>query len=361
MSKLEKLLKESNLSPESKTIISEAWEAEKIAIGAEIRNELKERHDTDMKNIVESFDKLLNEMFKTEISAVYDEKRKLHEDRVKLREGLSKYSDFVSGILKEEVSQMRKERKQVTEAINKFANFNNLILSEEIKGLHEDRKALVESRVQFVAEAQNKFNEMQAEYKKRIVESSSKFITSQLTEHMRKYEQALQEAKELRFGRKIYEAFCQEFKSKLFSESAEFREIKSILESKENENIKLKTNLTNALNESQKHKEQVAILEDREQRKAVLSELVKPLTPTQKVVMENLLKNSETKLLKENFNKYFSYVMESNDKTLLNENVRQMKDDHKLVEASGDRPLVNPTQTTDEEINRIRQLAGLKR
>ena len=58
MSKLEKFLKESALSPEAKALITEAWNEEKQDLVATIRDEMTTRFEADKQSIVEGLDKM---------------------------------------------------------------------------------------------------------------------------------------------------------------------------------------------------------------------------------------------------------------------------------------------------------------
>ena len=152
MSKLDKFLKESSLSDEAKKLIQEAWNEEKQAVAAEMREEMKNRYQEDLSKLTEGLDKMMTGIISEEMAEVYQEKSRLLEDRVTLRKTLGNFSTFANSVLAEEVKTMRDERKYVHESAGKFIEFSNKILAEELKDFHAEKRQLVETRVKLVAE-----------------------------------------------------------------------------------------------------------------------------------------------------------------------------------------------------------------
>ncbi len=309
MSKLEKYLQESPLSDEAKQLIREAWNEEKSLVAADMREEMKERYQEDLAKLTEGLDQMVTEVISEQMKDVYAEKQKLVEDRVKIRASLGNFSEFANRVLAEEVKTMRKETKHVNESLAKFMGFSNHILAEELKEFHEEKRQLVESRVKLIAEGSRKIEEARSNFIKRTAESAAAYIAETTEKNISALKTDLREAKQNMFGRKIFEAFANEFYSKQYNENSILRELNESVKEAEAEVISTKVALQEARQEAAAAHRKVSIMEDNHARASIVAELTKPLNSQQKQIMESLLATSPTEKLKENFNKYHKSVL----------------------------------------------------
>lgn len=309
MSRLDKFLKESSLSDEAKQLIQEAWNEEKADVAAEMREEMKGRYQEDLGRLTEGLDKMMAEVISEQMSDVYAEKRKLVEDRVKLRKTLGNFSDFANTVLAEEVKTMRSERDHINESLKKFMGFSNNILAEELKDFHDEKRQLVESRVKLIAEGSKQIAEARANFVKRTAESAATYIAETTQKNLTALKSDLVEAKQNMFGRKIFEAFANEFNSKQYNESSILRSLTESIKSKEDDVIESRIALQEAQEKAAAAERKIRIMEDAQARTAIIAELSKPLTAQQKHIMESLLSTSPTSKLKEDFTKYHKSVL----------------------------------------------------
>lgn len=309
MSKLDKFLNESSLSDEAKKLIQEAWNEEKANVAAEMREEMKERYQEDLAKLTEGLDHMMADVISEQMADVYAEKRKLVEDRVKLRKTLGNFSNFANTVLAEEVKTMRKERKHINESLGKFMQFSNHIMAEELKDFHDEKRQLVETRVKLIAEGSKKINEARDNFIKRTAESAATYITETTSKNLTALKGELFEAKQNRFGRKIFEAFANEFYSKQYNESSILRELNESVKEAEEDAIAAKLALQEAKTVAENAKRKIRVMEDTQARTAILSELTKPLTNQQKQIMESLLSATPTAKLKDDFRKYHKSVL----------------------------------------------------
>src|ERR1035437_8332113 len=83
------LLDNGIINEETRTAISEAWEARiteaKEAARAELREEFSQRYSHDKHVMVEALDKMVTESLTAELTEFADEKRQLAEDRVEFK------------------------------------------------------------------------------------------------------------------------------------------------------------------------------------------------------------------------------------------------------------------------------------
>lgn len=309
MSKLEKFLKESNLSDDAKKLILEAWNDEKEDLASEIRVEMKNRYTEDLTKLTEGLNQAMGNVITSEMESLYEEKRKLVQDRVTLRESLNKFYGFSNNILSEEVKNMRKESKYVKESLTKFMKFSNVILSEEVSEFQHERRELVESRVRLLAEGNKQITKLKKEFYEKAAKATAKYIAESTEKHFKELRTDIMEARQNNFGRKIFEAFGSEFLKHQFNENHVLRSLNESITAKDNELIQTRLSLKEATDLSKKALSQIQIMEDKYQRKEIMAELTKPLTSQQKQIMESLLSATPTEKLNEDFSKYHKSVL----------------------------------------------------
>lgn len=309
MSKLMKLLKESNLSPEATKLVIEALDEEKRAIAADIRLELTERYEADKTELVEGMDKMVQAVINEEMDSYRVERRKLAEDRVRLRTSLTNFSKFANSVLAEEVHRLRGDRRALAESLVKFMDFSNRIIAEELREFHVDRKRLVETRVKLLANANKQINEAKRAFVKRAAAEASQFIEESTRRELSELRVQLTEARENMFGRKIYEAFANEFGSAMFKKDPVLRDMQRTMRELNNKILESTETTNQLLAENAKLSRAVKVMADNKTREKLISEMVKPLSPTQRRIMESLLVSSPTGQLTADFNKYLSSVL----------------------------------------------------
>lgn len=368
MSKLDKFLNESSLSDEAKALIQEAWNEEKAAVAAEMREEMKGRYQEDLGRLTEGLDKMMTGIISEEMNAVYAEKAKLVEDRVTLRKTLGNFAQFANSVLAEEVQGMRQERKLIQESLNKFVGFSNKILAEELQDFHKEKRQLVETRVKLIAEGSRQINEARQNFIKRASESAAIYIAETTHKNLNALKTELVEAKQNMFGRKIFEAFASEFSTKQYNENSMLRQLTESIKEREEEVISTKLQLQEAKKAEEAAKRKISIMEDANARNAIMSELVKPLTSQQKQIMESLLQTSPTEKLKDDFNKYHKSVLKgtvnesavNQGRSAVNNKAKQTLAEGKVVTGNRAAIVENETDNSDMEfLKEIEHLAGM--
>lgn len=366
MSKLEKFLKESTLSAEAKAVILEAWNEEKQDLVADIRDEMKQRFDADKASIVEGLNKMATEVINEEMSKVYDEKRKLVEDRAVLRSNLSKFSEFSNGVLAKEIGQLRSDRVALGESLKKFAQFSNQVIAEELQEFHTEKQALVETRVKLMSEGKRKLHEAQSTWIKRTSEQAAKFIETQTKREFTQLRTQLDEANRNMFGRKIFEAFATEFMSTQYNESKELNKLSEAIKAREATLQETKAKLAESAQALEKTEKRVRIMEDVYKRKDIMSSLMKPLTQEQRVVMEGLLEKTPTARLDEDFNKYLKPVLNESTRRAKPASKAQPLNESRSTVVTGNRKstlLENDNQDPEfmKELENMVKIAGIRK
>jgi hypothetical protein len=155
------------------------------------------------------------------------------------------------------------------------------------------------------------------------------------------------------FGRKIYEAFAQEFAGSYLNEKSETSKLLKIISKKEQELAEAKQTVAEKNNLVESTQREIRVTKDLMERKNVMAELLSPLSGEKRVVMQDLLESVQTQKLHNAFEKYLPAVMEGAKKVALKKALTESS------EVTGNReskPVVGLDNILD-----IRKLAGLSK
>jgi len=358
------LLDSGIINEATQTALNEAWE-EKLneareTVRAELREEFARRYEHDKQVMVEALDKMVTENLTAELNEFAEEKKALAEDRVKFKrhmvESAGKFNDFMVTKLAEEIQELRADRKVQQEGIAKLEKFVMHALAEEIKEFEQDRRDVVETKVKLVAEAKAKLAELQETFIKRSAALVKESVAKNLGTELAQLKEDIQAARENMFGRRLFEAFAQEFAVTHLSENKEFSKLKAELAEKEAIIAESQKAIAEkeALVESKNR--EVRVIQESIARKEKMAELLKPLNKEKAEIMTSLLESVQTDRLQSAYDKYLPAVLNNAqpakaDKAMLAES---------RVEVTGDKSAkTNVIEIADNVID-IKRLAGLK-
>jgi len=359
------LLDSGIINEATQTAITEAWETKlneaREQVRAELREEFATRYEHDKNVMVEALDKMVTENLTAELKEFAEEKQALAEDRVKFKshmiESAGKFNDFMVTKLAEEIKELRGDRKVQQESIAKLEKFVIHALAEEIKEFDQDKKAVVETKVKLVAEAKQKLAELQTAFVKRSAKLVKEAVANNLGSELAQLKEDIQSARENMFGRRIFEAFANEFAVTHLNENKELAKLAEIIAEKEaviaesQKAIEEKT----ALVESKER--EVRVIKESVERKETLNGLLKTLNKEKADVMSSLLEGVQTEKLQAAYDKYLPAVLNNTqakpkaEKSVLAEG---------RVEVTGDKSAKNDVIENDDNVIEIKRLAGLK-
>lgn len=359
-----KQLVESGVMTEDVKSVIESAFAQKIQenreqVTAELREEFAQKYSHDKTVMVEAIDKLLSERLNAEMVSLYEDKKTLAEAKLayqtRIAEDAKKLEGFVIKQLAREMSEFQGDRKKVSENFNKLEQFIVHALAKEINEFNIDKRDLAETKVKLVREAKDKF----AEIKQRFIEQSSKIVeatvTKKLTSEIKQLKEDIDSARNNDFGRKIYEAFAQEFAGSYLNEKSETSKLLKIISKKDQELAEAKTVVTEKARLIESAQREIRITKDLMERKQVMTELLAPLDASKRSIMKELLESTQTQKLNEAFDKYLPAVMEGQ--------VRKPTDKKVVLsessEVTGNRES-KPEAGLDNILD-IRKLAGLSK
>ena len=360
---LKPLLDSDLINEETRTEITEAWEAKlteaREQVRAELREEFAQRYEHDRTVMVEALDRMVTEGLEAEISAVAAERQALQEDRVrfqgKMRESATKFNDFMVTKLAEEIGELRKDRRQHNEGLQKLERFVVRALAEEIMEFAQDKRDLVETKVRLVSEARGKLESLKARFVKESAAKMTQAVSKHLKAELNQLQEDIKIARENNFGRRIFEAYAAEFGSTHLNENAEVRSLRAAIEAKDQQLVEAtRTAQDQAVIVESKERE-IRMIKENNQRANTLEELLSPLNQDRREIMSNLLESVQTSRLKGAFEKYLPAVL-AEGRAVKSSQV--ITESHRAV--TGDKTVqVRPDDESRSNVIEIKRLAGL--
>ncbi len=351
---ISKLVESGAISEDVQKGIQEAWDLKikenKEQVGAELREEFAKRYEHDKANMIEAIDTMMNEKLSEEITKFVEDRKALAQEKIAYKENVGKHSakleSFILGKLTEELKELHSDRKGVHENFKKMEEFVVNALAKEIKEFHEDKKGVVETKVKLVAEAKKQMAKMKEAFITRSAKVVESAVNKKLAEELKSLKEDITAAREVNFGKKIFEAFASEYQNSYLNEKSETAKLMKVVDET---TLKLK-DAEKVIEEKQ------AVIESKEaeskrqadlmERKEKMAEMLKPLGKEKSEVMSQLLESVSTAKLEASFNKYLPHVMA--DKAVTKEGAKI------LSESGGDR-----AQREDADLTNIRKLAGI--
>ena len=350
---ISKLVESGAISEDVQKAIQEAWDSKikenREGVSSELREEFAKRYEHDKANMIEAIDKMMTEKLSEEISKFIEDRKALAQEKIAYKENVGAHSaklqEFIMKKLAEELKELHGDRKGVHENFKKLEEFVVGALAKEIKEFHEDKKGVVETKVKLVAEAKAQM----AKLKEAFIQKSAKVVESavnkKLAEELSTLKDDITSAREVNFGKKVFEAFASEYQNSYLNEKSETSKLMKVVDE-----------TTLKLADAEKAvKEKEAVIESKNaeskrqadlmERKEKMAEMLKPLGKEKSEVMAQLLESVQTNKLQTSFDKYLPHVMA--DKAVPGKA-------KVLSESGGDR-----AKREDAEITNMRHLAGI--
>lgn len=358
-----KQLVESGVMTEETTQVVEAAFAAKIQenrelVTAELREEFAQKYNHDKSLIVEAVDKMLSERLTAEMVELHNDKKALAEAKAQYKQRIAQdaqvLESFVIKQLSKEMSEFQGDRKKVSENFNKLENFIVHALAKEINEFAIDKRDLAETKVKLVREAKHKFEDIKQSFIKRSAQVVETAVTKKLTSEIKQLKEDINSARNNDFGRKIYEAFAQEFAGSFLNEKSETSKLLKIIAKKEQELAEAKNAVTEKGHLIESAQREIRVTKDLMERRNVMGELLGPLDANKREIMKELLESVPTKKLNESFDKYLPAVMEGQSRKPATQKA-MLSESSEITGNRESKPEVGLDNILD-----IRKLAGLK-
>jgi len=363
------LLEGTELSEEVRSSIQEAWESKiseaREELSAELREEFAQRYEHDKGLVVEAMDNFISTRVEAEIAELAEDKKALAKEQVKYRKAVSEHAKlldkFVTEMVAKEVKELRADRSRVAEHVGKLDEFVTEQLAEELKEFHEDKKALVEQKVKMVREGKKQIAEAKKDFISKAANKVEGVINKVITEEVKSFKDDITAARENDFGRRIFEAFANEYGTSYLNEAKEIKSVQKRLAEMEVALKEAQEKIADGKDAIKLAESKTRIAEDRYSRKEKLDELMRPLGKEKKEIMSDLLESVKTENLQKQFDKYLPSVLDGEAprvKKALTESVTKEHTGNKKATVKAD---ADDNTESVVEINTIRKLAGLSK
>ena len=308
--------------------------------------------------MVEAIDNLVSERLTAEVAEFTEDRKQLAEAKAKyavaMRENAGLLKGFVMEALKKEVSELHEEQKAMATNFSKLEEFVVDALANEISEFYEDKKDLAETKVKLVKEAKKHLAKVKENFVQRSAKAVSSTVDKALRSEITQLKEDIDAARKNDFGRKLFEAFANEYQGSYLNEKSETSKILKVVDVKDKQLSEARAFAVKAKKVVEAQQADKKQLIESAQRKEIMHSLVAPLSNQQQEIMKDLLESVQTDRLQSQFDKYLPTVIdgeapEKAKKAKLTEG----------TEITGNRETVQTSKTVDDNVVDIRRLAGI--
>jgi len=360
MDAFKQLVESGVMSEDTRSVIESAF-AQKLQenrdqVTTELREEFAQKYTHDKQVMVEAIDKMLSDRLAAEMAELYEDKKALAETKAaykqKISEDAKKLEGFVIRQLGKELVEFQGDRQKVSENFSKLEQFVVHALAKEINEFAIDKRNLAETKVKLVRDARAKFEDIKQNFISQSAKVVESVITKKLSSEITQLKEDIESARNNSFGRKIYEAFAQEYAGSYLNEKSETSKLLKILTKKDLQLAEAKQAVAEKTAIVETKERELRVTKDLMERKQVMAELLAPLGADKRQLMQQLLESVQTKKLADAYDKYLPTVMEGEKRKVAKPTLTES------TEVTGNREQ-KPEVGLDNIID-IRKLAGLK-
>jgi hypothetical protein len=358
---LKSLFENNVVSEDVRAEIESAWEKRIVEnrdqVTQQLREEFAQRYEHDKSLMVEAVDRMLGDQLREEISQFVEDRKQLAEAKakvmVKAKKDAQTMKEFIVRQLATEVKDLHEDQKQMVTKFTKLEQFVVEALAQEIAEFHTDKQEIAETKVRLVREGREAFGKVKEQFIKRAAGLVESAVEQTLSKEITQLKEDIEAARRNDFGRKLFEAFANEYQTSYLSERSETSKLLKVIDLKELEVAQAKHAVAEAKQLAESKEQQIKALVESKRRQEVMSELLAPLAREQKAIMTELLESVQTVKLQDSFSKYLPAVVAG-------EAPQKRKALVEAKEVTGNKiPNSISSSENDSNIIAIRRLAGL--
>jgi hypothetical protein len=358
---LKSLFENNVVSEDVRAEIESAWEKRIVEnrdqVTQQLREEFAQRYEHDKSLMVEAVDRMLGDQLREEISQFVEDRKQLAEAKakvmVKAKKDAQTMKEFIVRQLATEVKDLHEDQKQMVDKFIKLEQFVVEALAQEIAEFHTDKQEIAETKVRLVREGREAFGKVKEQFIKRAAGLVESAVEQTLSKEIGQLKEDIEAARRNDFGRKLFEAFANEYQTSYLSEKSETSKLLKVIDLKELEVAQAKHAVVEAKQLAESKEQQIKALVESKRRQEVMSELLAPLAREQKAIMTELLESVQTAKLQDSFSKYLPAVVAG-------EAPQKRKALVEAKEVTGNKiPNSISSSENDSNIIAIRRLAGL--
>tara|TARA_B110000503_G_scaffold33074_1_gene53784 strand:+ start:3150 stop:4247 length:1098 start_codon:yes stop_codon:yes gene_type:complete len=360
---LKSLFENNVLSEQVRSDLEEAWNAKvnenRIAATAELREEFAKKYAHDKSTMVEAIDAMISEKLTEEIAEFQADRKQLAETKAKFaiaqRQNANLMKTFVSEALAKEIKELHSDQRAMTDKFVALEEFVVESLAKEIAEFYEDKKDLAETKVRLVREGKAHISKVRNDFIKKSAALVSETVSRGLKKEISSLKEDIDQARQNDFGRKLFEAFANEYTHSYLNENSETAKLLKVVDAKDRQLAEAKQTAVKAIKLAESKTSEIKMITESSARKDTLNKLVAPLSKEQQNIMMDLLESVQTTRLQSQFEKYLPAVIGGKvpaPKAILSEG----------KEITGNREMNNDSIRADADSKNvidIKRLAGL--
>jgi hypothetical protein len=352
---LKSLFENNVLSEEVRSELEEAWNAKvkenRLAATAELREEFARKYEHDKTTMVEAIDSLVTERLAEEIAEFQEDRKQLAEAKAKFavaqRQNANLLKSFVSEQLSKEIKELHADQKATADKFVALEEFVVESLAKELAEFYEDKKDLAETKVRLVREGKAHVDRVKKDFITKSAALVSETVAKGLKKEISSLKEDIDAARKNDFGRKLFEAFANEYTHSYLNEKSETAKLLKVVDAKDRQLAEAKKAAVKAIQLAESKTKEVKMITESTARKDTINKLIAPLSKDQQSIMTDLLESVQTTKLQAAFDKYLPAVIDgkgpAKQKAVLSEakeitgnrtqnDVRQAGDDNNVVD-----------------------------
>ena len=315
---LKSLFENEALSEEDRTELEEAWNAKvkenRLQVTAELREEFAKKYEHDKTTMVEAIDSLVTERLAEEIAEFQDDRKQLAEAKAKFavaqRQNANLLKGFVSEQLAKEVKELHSDQKAMADKFVALEEFVVESLAKELAEFYEDKKDLAETKVRLVREGKAHVDRVKKDFITKSAALVSETVSKGLTKEISALKEDIEAARKNDFGRKLFEAFANEYQHSYLNEKSETAKMLKVVDAKDKQLSEAKQAAAKAIKLAEAKANEVKSINESIARNNTISKLISPLSKDQQSIMTDLLESVQTTKLQAAFDKYLPAVID---------------------------------------------------
>ena len=360
---LKQLFENNVISEEIKASIEAAWDSRinenKEQVAQQLREEFAQKYEHDKQTMIEAVDRMITDHLSQELVEFADDRKQLSEMKVKyaqkMKADTAVMKEFVTRQLASEVAELHEDQVVMANKFGKLEQFVVEALAEEIAEFYKDKQDLAETKVRLVREGREQLGKVKQQFVTRAAKMVEGVVTQGLKTEITSLKEDIEAARRADFGRKLFEAFAQEYQASYLNEKSETAKLLKVIDMKTVAVQEAAKVIEQAQTIVESKEAEIAALKEAQTRKEIMNELLAPLNSEQREIMSELMESVKTSKLNESFEKYLPAVIAG----------KAPQKKQALLEAkeiTGNKTISNSNRSSEEESNiiDIRRLAGLK-
>lgn len=224
-------------------------------------------------------------------------------------------------------------------------------LATELAEFQEDKKDLAETKVRLVREGKQHLAKVKSDFIQRSASAIQETVANALTSEIKQLKEDIDTARKNDFGRKIFEAFSNEYMGSHLNETSETKKLMNVVETTNKQLAEAKSLALKAKGIAEAKDAEVKRLVESQTRTSKMNELLGPLSTDQKAIMTDLLESVQTARLQTQFEKYLPSVIQGNTPA------KQKAPLTEATEITGNKK--TNSSLADHNVIDIKRLAGL--